>query len=102
MTKFFALLLSLVFSSLAFAGTYQVSCTNSSTTVIPENNSRKRVFIRNITGTAITGVLCFHSPCTTTTGFPLIQNAEVESIFVRSAITCITASGTATLAVIEE
>jgi hypothetical protein len=101
MRKVFVLVLGIFFPTLALAGTFQATCSTTSSVVVPANSARQRILIKNTSSQA--AIICYQDPCTAATGYTLGQNEVLDSVHSRGTpITCITGGSTATLNMVEE
>lgn len=90
----------LCFIGSASAGTYQIACTTATATVSAARNSRKILMVINQGAAAV--IVCYAPTCTTGTGIQLQPDAALTDPFNRAAVSCITASSSTTLGVVEE
>lgn len=74
----------------------QTSCTTSSASVMTANSNR--VVARLLNQSAVDVYVCYAATCSTGVGVRLQENMSLSEDRYTGAISCITASGTATLA----
>lgn len=75
------------------------NCTGTTASLISSNANRIELIVLN--QAAIDAYVCFAATCTTTTGMKLTENMGITNEHYTGAVSCITASGTTTIAVKE-
>lgn len=75
------------------------NCTGTTASLISSNGNRLELIVLN--QAAIEAYICFAATCTATTGMKLTENMGITNEHYTGAVSCITASGTTTIAVKE-